>query len=70
MLEHYVNRDKVLVFAVFGKGFVSIVFAELETKRILLEIFKDKQQKSQEAGTIPSFYKKACSLHGYFYSLR
>jgi serine/threonine-protein phosphatase 2A regulatory subunit B'' len=31
---------------------------ELETKRILLEIFKEKQQKSQEAGTIPSFYKK------------
>jgi len=35
-------------------------FAELETKRILLDIFKDKQKKSAEAGTIPSFYKKAC----------
>lgn len=32
---------------------------ELETKRILLEIFKEKQQKSTEAGKIPSFYKKA-----------
>ncbi|GKV38994.1 hypothetical protein SLEP1_g46838 [Rubroshorea leprosula] len=31
---------------------------ELETKRILLDIFKEKQQKSAEAGTIPSFYKK------------
>ena len=37
-------------------------FVELETKRILLEIFKEKQQKSQQAGTIPSFYKKACPL--------
>ncbi|CAL5413183.1 unnamed protein product [Camellia sinensis] len=34
------------------------VFIELETKRILLNIFKEKQQKSAEAGTIPSFYKK------------
>lgn len=34
-------------------------FAELETKRILLDIFKEKQKKSAEAGTIPSFYKKA-----------
>ncbi|CAN8244053.1 unnamed protein product [Cochlearia groenlandica] len=32
---------------------------ELETKRILLELLKEKQLKSQEAGTIPSFYKKA-----------
>ncbi|GKD18276.1 hypothetical protein Tco_1207434, partial [Tanacetum coccineum] len=31
---------------------------ELEMKRILLDIFKEKQQKSAEAGTIPSFYKK------------
>lgn len=31
---------------------------ELETKKILLDIFKEKQQKSAEAGTIPSFYKK------------
>ncbi|GFP94511.1 probable serine/threonine-protein phosphatase 2a regulatory subunit b'' subunit ton2 [Phtheirospermum japonicum] len=31
---------------------------ELETKRVLLDIFKVKQQKSAEAGTIPSFYKK------------
>lgn len=34
-------------------------FVELETKRILLDIFKEKQQKSAEAATIPSFYKKA-----------
>lgn len=33
--------------------------AELETKRILLEIFKERQQKNAEAGTIPNFYKKA-----------
>jgi serine/threonine-protein phosphatase 2A regulatory subunit B'' len=32
--------------------------AELETKRILLEIFKERQRKSAEAGSIPSFYKK------------
>lgn len=32
--------------------------SELETKRILLDIFKEKQQKTAEAGTIPSFYKK------------
>nr|GEX68557.1 hypothetical protein [Tanacetum cinerariifolium] len=31
---------------------------EIETKRILLDIFKEKQQKSAEGGTIPSFYKK------------
>ncbi|CAD6334631.1 unnamed protein product [Miscanthus lutarioriparius] len=31
---------------------------ELETKRILLEIFKERQRKSAEAGSIPSFYKK------------
>ncbi|KAL0709710.1 hypothetical protein Bca4012_016688 [Brassica carinata] len=46
-----------------GAGLGSEALMELETKRILLEIFKDKQQKSQEAGTIPSFYKKACPLH-------
>ncbi|KAJ0092264.1 hypothetical protein Patl1_25116 [Pistacia atlantica] len=34
---------------------------KLETKRILLDIFREKQQKSAEAGTIPSFYKKACA---------
>ncbi|GJY20279.1 probable serine/threonine-protein phosphatase 2A regulatory subunit B'' subunit TON2 [Tanacetum coccineum] len=31
---------------------------KLETKRILLDILKEKHQKSAEAGTIPSFYKK------------
>ncbi|KAA8531751.1 hypothetical protein F0562_006532 [Nyssa sinensis] len=30
--------------------------SELETKRIFLYIFKEMQQKSVEAGTIPSFY--------------
>lgn len=38
---------------------LSLSFVELETKRILLDIFKEKQQKSAEAGSIPSFYKKA-----------
>jgi hypothetical protein len=33
-------------------------YTELETKRILLEIFKERQRKSAEAGSIPSFYKK------------
>ncbi|GJU03544.1 probable serine/threonine-protein phosphatase 2A regulatory subunit B'' subunit TON2 [Tanacetum coccineum] len=42
------------VFMHTGSG----ISAELETKRILLDIFKEKQQKSAEAGTIPSFYKK------------
>ncbi|KAL9279900.1 putative serine/threonine-protein phosphatase 2A regulatory subunit B'' subunit TON2 [Arabidopsis thaliana] len=36
-----------------GAGLGSEALMELETKRILLEIFKEKQQKSQEAGTIP-----------------
>ncbi|KAM1191839.1 hypothetical protein ACFX15_011935 [Malus domestica] len=44
-----------------GAGLGSEALMELETKRILLDIFKEKQQKSAEAGTIPSFYKKACS---------
>lgn len=42
-------------------SFLSAIFflsLELETKRILLDIFKEKQKKSAEAGTIPSFYKK------------
>ncbi|KAA3480956.1 putative serine/threonine-protein phosphatase 2A regulatory subunit B'' subunit TON2 [Gossypium australe] len=43
-----------------GAGLGSEALMELETKRILLDIFKEKQQKSAEAGTIPSFYKKAC----------
>lgn len=41
-----------------GAGLGSEALMELETKRILLEIFKDKQQKNAEAGTIPSFYRK------------
>ncbi|KAL6513356.1 putative serine/threonine-protein phosphatase 2A regulatory subunit B'' subunit ton2 [Orobanche gracilis] len=41
-----------------GAGLGSEALMELETKRILLDIFKVKQQKSAEAGTIPSFYKK------------
>ncbi|KAH7513310.1 hypothetical protein FEM48_Zijuj12G0186500 [Ziziphus jujuba var. spinosa] len=43
-----------------GTGLGSEALMELEIKRILLDIFKEKQQKSAEAGTIPSFYKKAC----------
>ncbi|KAJ8490332.1 hypothetical protein OPV22_012053 [Ensete ventricosum] len=31
---------------------------ELETKRILLEIFKERQQRNAQAGSVPSFYKK------------
>ncbi|KAI7746327.1 hypothetical protein M8C21_030578 [Ambrosia artemisiifolia] len=41
-----------------GAGLGSEALMELETKKILLDIFKEKQQKSAEAGTIPSFYKK------------
>ncbi|CAK9159743.1 unnamed protein product [Ilex paraguariensis] len=41
-----------------GDGLGSEALMELETKRILLEIFKEKQQKSAQAGAIPSFYKK------------
>ncbi|CAJ2634363.1 unnamed protein product [Trifolium pratense] len=41
-----------------GAGLGSEALMELETKRILLDIFKDKQKKSAEAGTLPSFYKK------------
>ena len=32
---------------------------EMETKRILLEAYKERQQKAAAAGAIPSFYKKA-----------
>jgi serine/threonine-protein phosphatase 2A regulatory subunit B'' len=32
--------------------------AELETKRILLEAFKERQQKNAQAGVLPTFYKK------------
>ncbi|KAL1832537.1 hypothetical protein ACET3Z_002188 [Daucus carota] len=31
---------------------------ELETKRTLLDMFKEKQQKNAESGSLPSFYKK------------
>ncbi|KAF5941729.1 hypothetical protein HYC85_019371 [Camellia sinensis] len=48
-LRHYIGS---------GSGLGSKALMELETKRILLNIFKEKQQKSAEAGTIPSFYKK------------
>ncbi|NP_001168513.1 uncharacterized protein LOC100382292 [Zea mays] len=41
-----------------GAGLGSEAIMELETKRILLEIFKERQRKSAEAGSIPSFYKK------------
>ncbi|ERN16935.1 hypothetical protein AMTR_s00057p00185220 [Amborella trichopoda] len=39
-------------------GLGSEALMELETKRILLDIFKEKQQRNAEAGAIPSFYKK------------
>lgn len=35
--------------------------AEVETKKILLEAYKERQQKATAAGAIPSFYKKAIS---------
>ncbi|XP_074583954.1 putative serine/threonine-protein phosphatase 2A regulatory subunit B'' subunit TON2 [Curcuma longa] len=41
-----------------GAGLGSEALMELETKRILLEIFKERQQKNAKAGKIPSFYKK------------
>ncbi|GJN36047.1 hypothetical protein PR202_gb24872 [Eleusine coracana subsp. coracana] len=41
-----------------GAGLGSEALMELETKRILLEIFKERQQRSAQAGSIPSFYKK------------
>ncbi|RLM99595.1 phosphatase subunit g4-1 [Panicum miliaceum] len=41
-----------------GAGLGSEALMELETKRILLEIFKERQRQSAEAGSIPSFYKK------------
>ncbi|KAG8650954.1 hypothetical protein MANES_07G083301v8 [Manihot esculenta] len=41
-----------------GVGLGSEALMELETKRILLDIFKEKQQRSAEAATVPSFYKK------------
>ncbi|XP_008652504.1 probable serine/threonine-protein phosphatase 2A regulatory subunit B'' subunit TON2 [Zea mays] len=45
-------------FIGMGAGLGSEALMELETKRILLEIFKERQRKSAEAGSIPSFYKK------------
>ncbi|XP_028547862.1 probable serine/threonine-protein phosphatase 2A regulatory subunit B'' subunit TON2 [Dendrobium catenatum] len=41
-----------------GTGLGSEARMELETKRILLDIFKERQQKNAEAGSIPCFYKK------------
>lgn len=36
----------------------------METKRILLEAYKERQQKAAAAGAIPSFYRKA--RHGFY----
>ncbi|GMJ14067.1 TONNEAU 2, FASS 1, EMBRYO DEFECTIVE 40, GORDO [Hibiscus trionum] len=41
-----------------GAGLGSEASMELQTKKILLDLFKEKQQKSAGAGAIPSFYKK------------
>eukprot|EP00252_Welwitschia_mirabilis_P017164 TRINITY_DN38080_c0_g1_i1.p1 TRINITY_DN38080_c0_g1~~TRINITY_DN38080_c0_g1_i1.p1 ORF type:complete len:482 (+),score=110.92 TRINITY_DN38080_c0_g1_i1:173-1618(+) len=41
-----------------GTGLGSEALMELETKRILLELYKERQQKTSAAGTIPSFYRK------------
>jgi hypothetical protein len=34
----------------------------METKKLLLEAYRARQQQTMAAGGIPSFYKKACSL--------
>lgn len=34
----------------------------METKKILLEAYKERQQKAAAAGAIPSFYRKACGI--------
>lgn len=41
-----------------GTGLGSEALMELETKRILLEAFKERQQKNAQSGTLPTFYKK------------
>jgi len=41
-----------------GAGLGSEALMELETRRILLELFKERQQKTSTAGTIPSFYRQ------------
>jgi len=35
-----------------------LLFVEMETKKILLEAYKERQQKAVAAGAIPSFYRK------------
>ena len=42
------------------------IWIEMETKRILLEAYKERQQKAAAAGAIPSFYKKACPPFEFF----
>ncbi|XP_024995484.1 probable serine/threonine-protein phosphatase 2A regulatory subunit B'' subunit TON2 [Cynara cardunculus var. scolymus] len=48
-LRRYIKSDP---------GISSEAMMELEIRRILLNIFKEKHRKNAEAGIIPSFYKK------------
>ncbi|XP_002968661.2 probable serine/threonine-protein phosphatase 2A regulatory subunit B'' subunit TON2 [Selaginella moellendorffii] len=41
-----------------GAGLGSEALMELETKRILLDGYKEQQQRTLQKGTIPSFYKR------------
>eukprot|EP00249_Psilotum_nudum_P016465 c25839_g1_i1 orf=428-1771(+) len=41
-----------------GAGLGSEALIELETKKILLEAFKSRQQQNAELGSIPTFYRK------------
>ncbi|XP_049934873.1 uncharacterized protein LOC116257139 [Nymphaea colorata] len=61
MCPHFSLYEFLLCAQLLGFPFHLILFraAELETMRILLDIFKERQQKNAEAGTIPSsFHKK------------
>ncbi|CAD5174262.1 unnamed protein product [Musa acuminata subsp. malaccensis] len=51
-----------------GTGTGSEALMELETKRILLEIFKERQQRNVQAGSVPSYYKKQCQLDSFLWS--
>ncbi|CAL9756245.1 unnamed protein product [Musa acuminata subsp. burmannicoides] len=51
-----------------GTGTGSEALMELETKRILLEIFKERQQRNAQAGSVPSYYKKQCQLDSFLWS--
>ncbi|CAM6103845.1 unnamed protein product [Calypogeia fissa] len=50
--------DQLRKYVGTGAGLGSEALTEMETKRILHDAFRERQQKSAEAGVIPSFYKK------------